>query len=161
VQSLGGANSTPAAITGTGTVALNTFNDAANATRTFTVADAVPGNNSLIINAAIVDGTSTALITTGTSTTVGVNPPGSIVKTGLGAMEFQGNTANTYTGTTTVSVGTLNLNKTVPLTATTTGTAMGGALVIGDGSISGNSASGLQKSDVVKLKQPNQLPDFG
>src|SRR5262249_9805469 len=61
--------------------------------------------------------------------------------------------ANTYTATTVVNDGTLNLNK--------TGVgAMSGPLTIGDGALSGNGSTGFGSSDVVRLLQSNQIPDF-
>src|SRR5205823_14933829 len=110
----------------------------AGATRNFVVADAATGND-LVITSAITDGT-------------GLQSSG-ITKSGLGTMEFQGSTANTYTGTTLVNDGQLNLNK-------TGGNAIGGALTIGDGALSGNGSTGFGSSDVVQLKQSNQIPDF-
>src|SRR5205814_7629672 len=93
----------------------------------------------LVISSAITDGT-------------GFFASG-VTKSGLGDMQYDGSSANTYTGTTTVNDGTLNLNK--------TGVgAMAGALVIGDGQLSGNGSTGLSQSDVVRLKQSDQLPDF-
>jgi autotransporter-associated beta strand protein len=47
----------------------------------------------------------------------GVISNGSVTKIGAGALAFSGGSANTYTGLTTVTAGTLNLNKTAAVTA--------------------------------------------
>jgi fibronectin-binding autotransporter adhesin len=76
----------------------------------------------------------TALVATGT---VALN------KTGTGTEVLSGATANTFTGTTTVNAGELDLSKTAGVNA------IAGALTIGDGT----------GSDIVKLINANQLPD--
>lgn len=73
---------------------------------------------------------------------------GSLTKNGLGTMRFSGSFSNTYNGTTTVNEGTLVLSK-------TSGNALSGQLVIGDG-------SGGPASDVVRLDASGQLgPNVG
>ncbi len=67
---------------------------------------------------------------------------GGLTKSGAGTLELGGTDANTYTGTTTVTGGTLLLNKTAV-------DAIVGALVVGD-------AVG---SDVVRLMQADQISD--
>ena len=54
---------------------------------------------------------------------------GSIVKDGVGAATFSGAASNTYTGSTTVNFGSLNLSKSNPATAI----AAPGPVIIGDG----------------------------
>jgi len=138
VFSIGTGNSEGAEIRG-GTLALQVFGTSTTAgTRTFNVNDGATGAD-LKITSAIVDGT-------------GLQSVG-IIKTGFGSLELGGTTANTYTGSTTVSEGTLLLNK-----GTGTGgvSAMQGPLFIGD-----NLAEfGLAKSDVVRWMQSHQLPNF-
>ena len=65
---------------------------------------------------------------------------GTVTKEGAGTLTVSG--VNTYTGVTTVNGGTLALN-------TTGGNAVGGSLVIGDGS----------GTDTVRLDQNNQIAD--
>ena len=47
----------------------------------------------------------------------GISGLGSVTKTGVGTVTLSGASANTFTGTTTVSAGTLELNKTADVTA--------------------------------------------
>jgi autotransporter-associated beta strand protein len=68
---------------------------------------------------------------------------GNLSKVGAGTLSLVGSAANTYTGTTQVNDGTLQLNKTL-------GVSIPGALVIGDGSgVSGSAeVRELQSSDI-------------
>jgi fibronectin-binding autotransporter adhesin len=66
-----------------------------------------------------------------------------LTKIGGGVLTLSGSTANTYTGTTTVSVGSLTLNKTAGVNA------IGGDLIIGDGT----------STDTVSLSAANQISD--
>ena len=138
VFTIGNGNPSGATITG-GTLALQIFGvSAAAGTRTFQVNDGATGTD-LTVTSAIVDGT-------------GLQSLG-IVKTGFGAMELGGTTANTLTGDTTVSEGTLLFNK-----GTGTGgvNAISGRLFIGDNNVT----NGFSRSDVVRWLQDNQLPTF-
>ena len=128
---IGTGNPSPATISGN--LALNSFTATAAVTRTFTVNDGAAGDD-LVISAAISDGN-------------GLFSSRASPKLGLGTMQFAGSAANTYTGTTTVNEGTLELNKTPGVNA------MSGPLTIGDGSF----GSGGQNSDVVRLLASNQL----
>ena len=135
VQSLGGGNSTGAVISG-GTLALDTFNDNNTAyQRIWRVNDGATGLD-LTVSSAIVDGTGYR--------------SGGIAKGGFGQLRFDGSASNTYTGTTTVNEGVLQLNKSGGAQA------MQGPLVVGDNSLQ----SGDQDSDVVLFLQDNQLPDW-
>ena len=67
-----------------------------------------------------------------------------LTKSATGTLQFSGATANTYTGTTTVNAGTLELNKPIG------DGAIPGALVIGDG-------SGGANADVVRLLSDQQI----
>ena len=96
--------------------------DLGGATRTFTVADGAAAPD-LDISAAISNG--------------------GITKTDAGTLRLSGSAANTYTGTTTVNQGMLELGKTVSLGA------IKGPLVIGDG-------SGGPGADVVRVIVSNQ-----
>jgi autotransporter-associated beta strand protein len=69
---------------------------------------------------------------------------GNLVKTGSGTNQMGGSVANTYTGTTTIKSGTLELNRTVA------NSAIPGALVIGDG-------TGGANADVVRLLRLRQI----
>ena len=138
VMTAGTGAATGATITG-GTIALQyqaIINTAAN--RNWQVNDGAVGND-LTVTSAIVDGTGLQ--------SMGIN------KNGFGTLEFGGTTANTYTSSTVVNEGTLLLNK-----GTGTGgvAAMSGSLTIGDN----NPQSGFANSDIVRLLQANQIPDF-
>lgn len=137
VQEIGLGNPTGATISG-GTLALALFGTSAATTRTFLVNDGATGDD-LTISSAIVDGTGLQSI--------------GLTKTGFGTLVYQGTTANTYTGTTTVSEGQLALDK-----GTITGgvNAFNGPLTIGDT----NPQSGFANSDVVVLRKPEQIPDL-
>lgn len=76
----------------------------------------------------------------------GVSGGFGLTKTGTGTLLFSGATANSYTGTTTVNAGTLELSKSVA------SGGIPGALVIGDG-------SGGANADVVRLLTNNQIAD--
>ncbi|MFO0909074.1 MAG: autotransporter-associated beta strand repeat-containing protein [Isosphaeraceae bacterium] len=112
------AASAPATINGT--------LDLGTVTRTFTVNDGAASND-LVINAKLV------------GATAGVG----LTKAGTGTLQLGGDSANSYTGATTVNAGTLLLNKSA-------GVAVPGSLVIGDG-VGGTS------SDVVRWLAGNQL----
>jgi fibronectin-binding autotransporter adhesin len=73
--------------------------------------------------------------------------PGSLTKLGEGTVDFSGSVSNTYSGTTTVSQGTLVLVKPVNYEA------IPAALVIGD-NVGGTDA------DIVLLKNPDQIHDL-
>jgi autotransporter-associated beta strand protein len=130
VQGLGTGNPAPATISGN--LALNPFTATAAVTRTFTVNDGAAGDD-LVISAAIRDGNGVF--------------SGGITKFGLGTMQFTGSSANTYTGTTTISEGTLELNKSPGVNALT------GPLTIGEGSLGAGGAD----SQVVRLLASNQI----
>lgn len=99
--------------------------DLGNATRTFNVAQ---GAASIDLNVSAV-----------------VTGNGGITKEGLGAMSFTGTQANTYSGTTTVNAGILNLSKTAGVTA------VAGALIVDISMIEGVGA--------VRLTTGNQIAD--
>lgn len=137
LMTAGTGNPTGATITG-GTVALQFQGIVAGAgVRTWQVNDGAAGTD-LTVNAVIADGT-------------GLQSLG-ITKNGFGTLEFNGTTANTFTGTTSINEGTLLLNK-----GTGTGgvNALGGPILVGDT----NPVSGFANSDVLRLLQPNQIPD--
>ncbi len=71
---------------------------------------------------------------------------------GYGVLEFSGTASNTYASTTTVNEGTLKLAKSSGLNA------IGGALVVGDGSTSATTSNGGLNSDVVELVNSGQIP---
>jgi autotransporter-associated beta strand protein len=134
VHSIGSGNPVGATITD-GTLALALFGTTAGATRTFLVNDGTVGDD-LTITAAIVDGSGLASM--------------AVQKDGFGTLFYAGPTANTYTGTTTVREGELALAKPNNVNA------FMGPLTIGDSSVQ----SGFAKSDVVRLRQHNQVPDY-
>lgn len=138
VYAIGAGGAVGSTITG-GTFALQAFgaNGAASG-RTLQVNNGALGID-LTITSAIVDGT-------------GVQSMG-ITKTGFGELELGGTTANTFTGDTVVSEGVLILNK-----GTGTGgvNALAGRVFVGDNSVQ----SGFSDSDILRLAQPNQIPDL-
>ncbi|HEV3445804.1 MAG TPA: autotransporter-associated beta strand repeat-containing protein, partial [Gemmataceae bacterium] len=69
-----------------------------------------------------------------------------LTKAGSGALTLQGTAANTYTGTTTITDGTLVLSKPAGTNA------VGGNVTVGDG-------IGVLLSDVLQLAASNQIPD--
>jgi autotransporter-associated beta strand protein len=73
-----------------------------------------------------------------------ISGSGGVIKLGANVLEFYGSQPNTYTGSTTVSEGTLQLNKSAGVSA------IAGALGIGDG-------AGGAASDVVELLAANQI----
>lgn len=89
------------------------------------------GNNSIIADSTgaiepelnLGSDTRTFDIATGgnTSISVGIVGMGGLTKTGAGTLTFIGNLANTYSGTTTINEGILNLNQTVGTDAITGG----------------------------------------
>jgi fibronectin-binding autotransporter adhesin len=137
VHTVGSGNAAGATISG-GTLALQVPGIISGAiARTWQVNDGTVGSD-LTVTSAIIDGT-------------GLQSVG-ITKSGFGTLELGGVEANTYTGTTTLNEGTLLLNK-----GTGSGgvNAMSGPLTIGDA----NPQSGFANSDIVRLVQPDQLPD--
>ncbi len=149
----GSNNATTATISG-GTLALDPLvgNGAvdigAAVTRTFVVNAAGPSTANpttgvdLNITSSIVDGEG-----------LGSN---SITKVGGGSLEFSGNVGNTYTGTTTITEGTLLLNKLPGVNA------FSGPLVIGSNIVVPNAVTQINggvDSQVVRLIQSEQIPD--
>ena len=135
----GTGNAAGSMITG-GSFALHVFGviGTAASSRTWQVNDGAVGND-LTITSSIVDGSGAQIM--------------GITKTGFGQMEFGGSTANTYTGTTTISEGMLVLNK----GAGTGGVnALAGPVTIGDA----NPQSGFAGSDVLRSAQPEQIPNL-
>jgi autotransporter-associated beta strand protein len=133
----GTTNPTGASITG-GTLALEYVGvNGAAFQRTWQVNDGAIGND-LTVTSAIVDEAGSSLRAAG------------INKTGFGTLEFGGTTANTYTGDTTISEGTLLLNK---------GSGTGGINALaGNVFVGANDASrGMAGSDVLRLLQPEQI----
>ncbi len=128
----GTGNATGAAILN-GTLALQQYQTSTATTRTYNVNDGATGDD-FLITSSIVDGS-------GLTTT-------NITKTGFGTLVYGGSGSNTYIGVTTVNQGELVLAK-------SGGTAFMGSLVIGDQV----AIEGYAKSDVVRLRAPNQLPD--
>src|SRR5262249_54521150 len=138
VQTLGAGNLTGATISG-GTLPLNIFGDFGGAfQRTFLVNDGAVGDD-LTITSAITDGS-------------GLRSAG-VIKTGVGTLVYGGTAANTYTNTTTVNEGTLALAKPAGVNA------FAGGLTVGDGNITPGGTGG-QNSDVVQLRNSDQIPDL-
>jgi autotransporter-associated beta strand protein len=111
----------------------------------------VAGGLALIFNgAAALTGNRTITVTnTGLTNFNGAIGPtffNALTKAGAGTLRLSGTTNNTYTGPTTVSDGTLELNKTLGAVA------FGGKLVVGDG-------AGPAGSAVARHLQSDNIPD--
>jgi autotransporter-associated beta strand protein len=109
-----------------------------------------PAGTSIWDSAILLMGNSTVAADTGATLTVdqtiGEAASGSnLTKLGLGTVIFSGATSNTYTGLTSVTDGTLKLNK------SGTALAVPGSLTVGDGT------PGKLLSDVVLLQNNNQI----
>jgi autotransporter-associated beta strand protein len=134
----GVANPQGAQITG-GTLALTLPGVAgANTARSWQVNDVANGVD-LNVSAAIVNGSGLQSI--------------GVTKNGFGTLVFSGSTPNTYTGDTTLNEGTLILDK-----GSGSGgvNALAGRVFVGDN----NPQSGFAGSDILRLAQPHQLPDY-
>jgi autotransporter-associated beta strand protein len=118
-----------------------------NATLALGAAQTWSNNSSslLTVSSAVTNGGNLLTITgTGNTTISGViSGSGGLTKNGSGILTLSGTAANTYTGTTTVNAGELDLNKTAGVNA------IAGNLVIGDGT----------GTDTVKLLAANQIAD--
>jgi autotransporter-associated beta strand protein len=126
----------------------NTLNSALSLNASTTLgADA----GTLAITGDINLGSSQTLTTTGAGTlnlSGALNGASGVTQAGTGTLMLSGSTANSYTGTTAVNNGTLQLNKTAGTNA-----IGGGALTIGDGIGAANSAT-------VALLASNQIADY-
>ncbi|HEV3079466.1 MAG TPA: autotransporter-associated beta strand repeat-containing protein, partial [Gemmataceae bacterium] len=135
------------------------------------IVDALPAGTSVIVAAAgtydlagfnqtvaSITGAGTITDSSATAATLTVNNASdeafdgvlsgklALTKAGNGALTLQGTAANTYTGTTTITDGTLVLNKPAGVNA------VGGNVTVGDG-------IGVLLSDVLQLAASNQIPD--
>ncbi len=127
------SNTSGTLTTTSGSVIVNADDDSiSGGTITYTAA-VNHGSGASIWRLADADGTMNGII----------SGAGGFAKNGNGTLTLSGTSANTFTGTTTVDVGTLQLSKTAGLIA------IGGALTIGNGS----------GTDTVKLINANQIPD--
>jgi len=103
----------------------------------------------LVFNRTISLGTNTLTFNCRAGDTIvngSITGSGDVIKTGAGGLFYSGDTANTYTGTTTVRDGTLYLGKLAGLDA------LSGPLVIGED-------DPVADTDVVQLRAGNQLPN--
>src|ERR1019366_103480 len=133
--------------TGTNTLSTNnTITALATSTTGSTIAsNTISGNLALgantTINTAADDGA-----TLGLNISAPISGAFALTKVGAGTLTLNAAAANTYTGTTTVNTGTLQLGD-------TGGVAIPGALTVGD-SLGGQGAS---KADVVTFLASNQI----
>ncbi len=131
----GTGHATGSTITG-GNYALQVFGVIAGAgTRVVQVNDGAIGKD-MTITSAIIDGTAMQSV--------------GIAKSGFGELELGGTAPNTMTGLNEVREGVLALNKPAGVNA------LSGQIVIGDATVT----SGFRRSDVLVLRQSDQLPDF-
>lgn len=140
---------------GSGTLGLNGGTIQASAARFISKAVSVGGDftvsgaNDLTLSGAMNLNGGTRTVTVGNSAGTffsGVISNGGLTKDGSGSLRLSGGSANTYTGTTTVLDGLLELGKSGGVNA------FGGGLVIGDGAGSANSAE-------ARLQNNGQIPD--
>ena len=108
----------------------------ASGSGTLTLSGGITGANRNLARTGTGAGVESGVIATGT---------GTLTKNGTGTWTLSGAGANTFTGTTTVNAGMLELNKTAGVNA------IGGALVVGDN-------AGGADADVVRLLAANQIP---
>ena len=112
--------------------------DAGTLTLSNTTGSTITGTNTNLTFDGAGNTAVSGVISTGT---------GTLTKNGAGNTTLSGSSANTYSGTTTVNNGELDLNKTSGVNATGTG-----SLTIGD-------STGLAGTAVVKLLVNNQISD--
>ncbi|MEA3188826.1 MAG: fibronectin-binding autotransporter adhesin, partial [Chthoniobacter sp.] len=104
---------------------------------------------------------SNGTINTGSTMTVTLGAVGDggnalgFTKAGIGTLTLGGASANTYTGTTTVSAGTLNLGKTASVNA------FGGDLTVNGGAVAYSAAVDNQIPDSAKVTVSSGSIDFG
>eukprot|EP01036_Dinobryon_divergens_P036392 gene36393-47375_t len=138
---------------GTGTLTLNVGNlQASGGDRTLANAVTLGGNVTLagantftFTGATTLTGNRTLTVNTDTTFSGVLGETGgarNLTKAGTATLTLSGSSANTYTGTTTVNAGTLQLGK-------SSGNAISGPLVIGDGT----------GTDTVRLLASNQIAD--
>jgi len=105
----------------------------------------------LTVNGDVTLGTGQSLTSTGAGNVTlngAINGASDLVKSGSGTLTLGGTTANSYSGTTTVNDGTLQLNKTAGTNA-----LAGGAITVGDGVGAAGSAN-------LSLLANNQIADY-
>ncbi|MBI3409508.1 MAG: Ig-like domain repeat protein [Planctomycetes bacterium] len=105
-------------------------------------------STSLEFDAPVIKGNFTLTIDSGNLATINfanaISGLGALVKINSGTLIYSGSAANTYTGTTTVNAGLLQLGKTAGVNA------IAGNLIIGDGSL---------PLDLVRLTASDQIAD--
>ena len=142
---------------GTGGLALNggTLSSDATAARTILNAITIGGDvtlgdatktGALTFSADAAIGSSTRTLTTASAVTFSGNITGTggITKAGSGALSYDGNTSNTYSGLTTVNAGSLTLAKTA-------GNAIAGNLLVNGGDVN-VTVAGTQIADTATVE---------
>jgi fibronectin-binding autotransporter adhesin len=130
------------AVIGTGTLTLGgnlTFNGIGTATAAISSNVNLGGNRTLQVGNNAVNGDSDLTISGAISGT------GNLTKIDLGTLALSGTTANTYTGTTTVTDGLVTLNKTA------------GVQALGSGNVTVGDGVGAASSASLKLLASNQI----
>jgi len=143
-----GSTSSGTVLSGTGSLLIQGLtvagealtNDSSSTTLQTSVAAGWSGN--VVLNSTLV-----LQVNSGTNNLSGaISGPGGLTKNGTGTLLFSGANDNTYAGTTTVTQGTLLLNKSAGITA------VSGPLVVGNG-------GGGVNADVVRLQANSQISD--
>jgi len=125
-------------VTTTGTTASSIAEDTSGGTTTGTVSLALSATNTGAVTRTFNVGGGGANLSVGVRITDGVSSAGSLSKTGAGTLTLSG--SNSYTGTTTVSNGTLQLNS-----------AAGGA--------AGSTTNVVVSGGILLISQSNQMND--
>ncbi len=125
-------SASPSGFNGVPTGLLRSIGGSVSGSNTWSGPISLSGTGTIVAIGADAQSSLFATNTIGTFVGSSVAQSVSLTKVGAGALEFDGTTANVYSGTTTVIQGTLTLNKTATQVGTA-GTALGtGSLVVGD-----------------------------
>ena len=144
-DTIGALTMSGGSVIGTGTATLGgnlTFNGTGTSTAAISANVNLGGNRIIQVGNNGVN-TDTDLTISGV-----VSGTGNLTKTDLGVLQLSGTTANTYTGTTTITDGTLALNKTA------------GVQALGSGNVTVGDGAGAAGSASLKLLASNQISNI-